>query len=146
MTRAVSTLRNPSTGFCTPRAKKQHEQVGILDLACVLGGERDRGLIFQILAKSLILALQRNFSVDPSMPVLVQKQIGLVHMLRNLLGKFVECRSRWTRYRGILYSVNLECANQLKTLSSSSGYRNTGRSASEWHSSWTEEPVALRLR
>jgi hypothetical protein len=59
-------------------SEKYHEKVGVLDLACASHGARDRGLFFQMLAESLIPALQRHFSVDPSMPVSLQKQIGLV--------------------------------------------------------------------
>jgi hypothetical protein len=81
-----------------PTSKKYHEQVGALDLACALG----RGnLFFQLLAESLIPALQQNFSVLPSMPVVAQRQISLVLML----GRSVECGSGYTTHRGVLNSV-----------------------------------------
>jgi hypothetical protein len=86
-----------------PTSKEYHEQVGILDFAFALVGGRDRGLFFQMLSERLIPALQQV----KSMPVLLQKQIGLV----RLIGKFVGCGSGlgsgFNYYRGVLDSVKV---------------------------------------
>jgi hypothetical protein len=83
-----------------PTSKEYHEQVGVLDFAFALVGGRDRGLFFQMLSERLIPALQQV----RSMPVLLQKQIGLV----RLIGKFVGCGSGLNYYRGVLDSVKVE--------------------------------------
>jgi hypothetical protein len=147
--RDLDFLRGHATGsvyltesqYCLlyPASEKYHEKVGVLDLACVLGEGRDRGLFFQILAESFIPALQRNFSVDPSMPALLKRQIGFV----RLLGKFVGCGSELTWYRGVLDSVKLEWYQSAEIVVL---VFNSGRSVSELHSSRTEEPIALRSR
>jgi hypothetical protein len=93
-------------------SKEYQEQVGVLDLACTLGRGRDRGLFFEILADRIIPALQQSFSVDPSMPVVVQKQIGLVRML----GKFVRCGTGRTTHRGVLDGVKLEVYQSIETV------------------------------